>query len=108
MKEGARSILEAALTNAVAGPMTELQRKNQRAMGALLALGAAWIVTSVALVQARDQSAHLSEAMGILEQGYRVKPSPSPLESFVMPWTLDDGTTMYLNVPRPLSAETSA
>jgi hypothetical protein len=103
MKEGARNILETALTNAVAGPMNELQRKNQRATGALLVLSAAWISTSFMFVDARERSAQLFQTLNILEQGYRV-PAASPVESFLMLWKLEDGTVMTLNLPRPPEA----
>jgi hypothetical protein len=38
-------------------------------------------------------------ARNILEAGYRPSPS-APRSPFTMPWRLEDGGTMYVNVPR--------
>lgn len=102
MNEGAQRILEQALTDAVARPMTELQRKNRLITGATLLLGAALVIISIALVQARDRADGHAVARSILEAGYVPRSSPSPRSPFTIPWRLEDGGTMYVNVPRLL------
>lgn len=99
MNDGAQRILEQALTDAVARPMTELQRKNRLVTAATLFLGAALVITGVAFVQARDRADGHAVARTILEAGYRPA-SPAPRSPFTMPWRLEDGGTMYVNVPR--------
>ncbi len=103
MKEGAQSILETALTNAVAGPMAELQTKHRRAAATALTMGAVFVLTGMAWVQARGQATELVQAMNILAQGYLPSPSPAR-DPYLLELKFDDGTVLSINLPRPPEA----
>lgn len=107
MNEGAQRILERALTDAVARPLTELKRKNRFISVATMVLGTALILTGIAFVQARSEALGNGMARHILEAGYLANTVPVVHNPFILPWRLEDGTTMLVNLPRLIATDVS-
>ena len=79
--------------------MLELQRRNRISLPGIVLLGTVLIVASIGWVDAQGKSHQLQEAWEILKEGFTPKTPPNSVSPYIMPWTLDDGTVMSINLP---------
>lgn len=99
MHTNAYRILNQSLTEAVAKPMVEMQRKNRIAMTGVLLFGAMSILTSMAWIEACGKSDRLGEAWEILAAGFISKAPLYAASPLLMRWELEDGTFLTVNLP---------
>jgi hypothetical protein len=103
MHANAYRILNQSLTEAVAKPMSELQRKNKIAAMGIFLLGAVSLTTSTAWLKTYSRSIQLFEANSILTQGFRPQIG-IPWGTSAVPWVIEDGTVFFVNLSLPSRA----